>query len=54
MLITSGVVGNFLLWERLQGVMFTNPSVIGGGGGVGVPNEWFFIKGKNLCSIMGV
>ena len=32
---SSGVVGNFLLWERLHRVMFTYPIVIGGGGGWG-------------------
>ena len=30
---SSGVVENFLLWERLHSVMFTYPIVIGGGGG---------------------
>ena len=33
---SSGVVGNFLLWERKHGIMVTYPIVIGGGGG-GVP-----------------
>ena len=36
-LICSGVVGNFLLWERLHVVMFTYSIVIGGGGGGGGP-----------------
>ena len=38
---SSGVVGNFLLWERKQGIMVTYPIVIGGGGGT------------NLCSNSG-
>ena len=29
----SGVVGNFLLWERSHGIMVTYPIVIRGGGG---------------------
>ena len=29
----SGVVGNFLLWERKHGIMVTYLIVIGGGGG---------------------
>ena len=33
--LISGVVGNFLLWERKQGIMVTYPIVIGGGGGGG-------------------
>ena len=31
----SGVMRNFLLWERLHGIMVTYLIVIGGGGGGG-------------------
>ena len=33
--IASGVVGNFLLWERYHDIMVTHPIAIGGGGGGG-------------------
>ena len=52
--ITSGVVGNFLLWERSHGIMVTYPIVIRGGGGGLYLNKWSFMKGKNPCSKMGV
>ena len=32
--LSSGVVGIFLLWERLLGIMLKYPIVIDGGGGV--------------------
>ena len=32
--LLSGVVGNFLLWERSHGIMVTYPIVIRRGGGV--------------------
>ena len=44
---TSGVVGNFLLWERSHGIMVTYPIVIRGGGLY--LNKWSFMKGKNSC-----
>ena len=49
----SGVVGNFLLWERSHGIMVTYPIVIRGGGGWYL-NKWSFMKDKNPCSKMGV
>ena len=54
LLLTSGVVGNFLLWERSHGIMVTYPIVIRGGGGGLYLNKWSFMKGKNPCSKMGV
>ena len=51
---TSGVVGNFLLWERSHGFMVTYPIVIRGGGGGWYLNKWSFMKDKNPCSKMGV
>ena len=51
MCISSGVVGNFLLWERLRGIIVTLSYVIGGRG---CPNEWLFIIGKNPCLNMGL
>ena len=51
--IHSGVVGNFLLWERSHGIMVTYPIVIRGGGGWYL-NKWSFMKDKNPCSKMGV
>ena len=56
----SGVVGNFLLWERSHSIMVTYPIVIRGGGGGGVVPELIYkcfstnVKGKNPCSKMGV
>ena len=49
--VYSGVVGNFLLWERSHDIMVTYPVVIGGGGGGGglFLNKWSVMKGKNLC-----
>ena len=46
--LISGVVGNFLLWERYHGIMVTYPIVIRGGGVFGG-----IIKGKNPCLNMG-
>ena len=44
----SGVVGNFLLWERSHyGHIY--PVVIGGGGGGGL-----YLNKCSLCSNMGV
>ena len=48
-IITSGVVGNLLLWEREHGIMITYPMVIFEGGG-GFLNESSVFKGKNRCS----
>ena len=33
-IVPSGVVGNFLLWERSHGIMVTYPIVLRRGGGV--------------------
>ena len=42
----SGVVGKFLLWERLHGDIVTYLFVIGGGGGGGgVLELWSFTSG---------
>ena len=49
--VSSGVVGNFLLWERWHGIPYRYRG--GGGGGVHL-NEWSFIKGKNAGSNIGV
>ena len=50
----SGVVGNYLLWERQHGNIMDTPYHYGeGGGGVGCLNKWFFIK-KSMFKYGGI
>ena len=46
--VISGVVGNFLLWERWYGIPYRYR------GGGGCLNEWSFVKSKNPGSNIGV
>ena len=49
----SGVVGNFLLWERCMALCSQILSWWVVGAGVHCTNEWFFIKVKSMFKHVG-